>query len=286
MKTFMYQNLKNKDYFEGWYFRFTDSKTTVNYAVIFALTKSSSDPHSFIQVFNEHLDECFYTRFDVTAFKEEDNKLYIEQNYISLDEININTPDFNLNMKFSQLVSLNGKSAMGYLKNSPLDCYQEVIYLDGIATGSLNSNPVTGKMYIEKTYGNKFPVRWIWLQSNHSQKKSNISFSIGYIPVLFFKVKGYLAILKTSDGLFKFHSLAGSFLTIKKNTLMIRNWNKKLVITYQQDKTIKLVGPSKKAKMDLDVFESLTSTATVKLYINHKLVFEDKYSNVGLEVMM
>lgn len=282
MQKFAFQGIKTKNYFEGWYFRFTNN---VNYAFIFAITNNTEDPHAFIQVFNENMEECNYKRFDLSLFHFTNDEVHIGENLLSLQQVKIHIDDFNLDLAFDKTELLE-KSSMGYLSKAPLDCFQEVIMLGGHASGMLNNQEVDGTIYIEKTYGNKFPKRWIWLQSNHSKNDSSISFSVGYIPFFKLLVKGWLLVLKTEKFDLSFHSLDGSSLKIGVNDLIIKSFNYKVIIQYNQAQTIQLVGPKVKAHMSLDVFESLTSTATVSVYKKKQLIFQDNYSNVGLERMM
>jgi len=282
MEKFSFQDKKSKNYFEGWYFRFTNN---VNYAIIFAISKNEEDPHAFIQLFNDTMEECVYERFDLSAFSFSDGTVNIGGNKLSLDMLYINIRDTEIDLEFTQTNPMI-KSAMGYLSNAPLDCFQEVILLDGYAKGTINTKKVKGVIYIEKTYGNKFPKRWIWLQSNHSVNNSKISFSVGYIPFLSFTVKGWLLVVNYNLEKINFHSLAGVSLKFIKAGFIVKSQHYKVIVHYKNSKMIKLVGPSKKAKMELDVFESLTATASIQIFKDGKLVFEDDYTNVGLENMM
>lgn len=282
MKKFGYQDKKKRNYFEGWYFRFTQK---VNYAVIFAITKNDEDPHAFIQVFNDTMDQCIYERFESSAFSFANGVVSIGINQLSMEKLYIKIKHIEMNLEFTQKLPMT-KSAMGYLANAPLDCFQEVIYLDGFANGVINENKVKGKIYIEKTYGNKFPKKWLWLQSNHSINNSKISFSVGYIPFLPFTVKGWLLVVSYPLERIHFHSLAGASLRYIEDRFVVKSKHYKVIVTYQKSKTIEIVGPGKKAKMMIPVFETLTAQATIQIFKDHQLVFEDKYTNVGLEYMM
>jgi len=283
MKKFAYQNKKRKNYFEGWYFRFSTQET--NYAIIFAVTKNQEDPHAFIQLFSDKMEECIYKRFKISQFSYQDGIVNIGGNKLSLKGVSANIDNFNVNLKFTVKNPVT-KSAMGYLSNAPLDCFQEVILMDGIAKGTMNNKKVTCVIYIEKTYGNKFPKRWIWLQSNHSRKNSKISFSVGYIPFLTFTVKGWLLVVNYNKERISFHSLAGASLQYIDNGFIVKSRRYKVIVHYEQNKTIKLVGPGIKAKMEIPVYESLTSKATIEIFKDKQLVYEDIYTNVGLENMM
>lgn len=282
MRKFGYQDKKSKNYFEGWYFRFTNE---VNYAIIFAITKNEDDPHAFVQLFSDSMDECVYERFDISEFSFSNGIVRIGGNALSLNKVYLNIENMEIDLKFTQKNPMT-KSAMGYLSNAPLDCFQEVILLDGFAKGTINSKSVKGVIYIEKTYGNKFPKRWIWLQSNHSENNSKISFSVGYIPFFSFTVKGWLLVVSYNLERINFHSLAGASLKYITDGFIVKSRRYKVIVHYANSKMTKIVGPSKKAKMELDVYESLTATASIQIYRDGLLVFEDNYTNVGFENMM
>ena len=146
MKKFNFQDKKSKNYFEGWYFRFTDS---VNYAIIFAITKNEDDPHAFIQLFNDTMKNCIYKRFDINQFRFENGTVYIDSNLLSLDNIYVKIDDYEIDLSFIQKNPLT-KSAMGYLSDAPLDCFQEVILMDGIAKGTIKTLDMVAKQSFEE----------------------------------------------------------------------------------------------------------------------------------------
>jgi hypothetical protein len=282
MYQFGFENKKQSNYFEGWYFRYTD---TINYAIIFAITKNEKDPHAFLQVFNETMQKCIYKKYDLSLFSYTNDTVHIGNNHLSLNSVYINVDDFTLDLSLNDNTLLKN-SAMGYLSKAPLDCFQEIVLLEGRAQGYINKTNTKGKTYIEKTYGNKFPKKWIWLQSNHSKNNSQISFSMGYIPFLFTLQKGWLLVIKFQDKTLQFHSLKGATLQYNDRQIIVTSLSYKVVIDYKQNSCIELVGPIEKAQMIGTVLESLTSSASIKIYKNKSLIFEDSYTNVGLEYMM
>ncbi len=281
MEKFKLQLKRHKNYFEGWYLRFTSD---VNYAVIFAITNCENDPHAFIQVFSELDKECVYKRFNLSDFQYKNQEVFIKDNKLSLDSLYLNIDGFNVDLSFTQINAIR-PSAMGYLSKFPLDTFQEVVIMSGMFKGTINNHKTLGTIYMEKTYGNKFPVKWIWLQSNDSEKKSNISFSVGYIPMFKRLTKGWLILLETEYKNFSFHSFQGVRMKHYDNKIIIKTLFHKIIITFNQNNTILLVGPGKNAKMCIDVFESLTSSADIKIYRLGKEVFSDTFKNVGLEHM-
>ena len=94
--------------------------------------------------------------------------------YLNVDNISI-----TINIDEKVLLNKRGKntSAMSYLSKAPLQCFQEVNIMDGSYSGEVIINDETkhinGKVYMEKTYGNKFPEKWIWIQCNHFNKEAS-----------------------------------------------------------------------------------------------------------------
>jgi len=78
-----------------------------------------------------------------------------------------------------------------------MECYHDIISLDHSLSGSLLSNDTEivfngGWGYIEKDWGKSFPEAYVWIQSNHFQKKeTSLSASIAKIPWLNGFFRGY-----------------------------------------------------------------------------------------------
>lgn len=296
MKTFAFQNKKSSNYFEGWYLRFTDTVKNMNIAIIFAVTKDKNDPHAFIQYYDNYEQKGHYYRFLVSDFSYDSTTgiVQIGANVLSLDRVEIQTPSLSIvgqSIDQQPIQKYQGtQSAMGILSHAPLECFQEVLFLNAAATFTVNNEKYSGRSYMEKTYGTNFPSKWIWLQSNHSVNGSAISFSVGHVPVLWFHIKGFFLIVQTTDKEYRFGSYNLSRIIVEESdetsTILTikRGWTK-VEITASLDEPVTLVGPRKNGIMDLDVHESITSSATIKVFKRGKLEFEDTYENVGLELM-
>ena len=178
---------------------------------------------------------------------------------------------------------------MGFLSKAPLECFQEIIYMSADSTFTIDNKKYTGIAYMEKTFGTNFPTKWIWLQSNHSKNNSSISFSVGIVPVLFLKKKGFLCVLEFNNTEYRFGSFNLSKVKIEvienQTIITIRRKQDVILIKPKQATTVKLVGPSKNGKMNLDVFESIKAEAVLTFTRKGKILLEDTYTNVGLELM-
>ena len=173
MNTFEFKNKKNKNYFEGWYLRVVDETKNVNFAFIFAVTKDIEDPHAFIQVYDGVALTNKYHRFNIEDFHYLKDTVYIKDNYLSLEKMYLKVEGIEIKIDIQNIVKINKKgknnSAMSYMAKFPLECFQEVNIIDGQYSGELiidnETKSISGKTYMEKTYGSKFPEKWIWIQS-------------------------------------------------------------------------------------------------------------------------
>jgi len=297
MKSFTYQNRRKKDYFEGWYTRLVDIENNINIAVIFALTKNELDPHAFIQVYDGVELTNKYFRFDIREFSFS-NEVSIGDNSLSPSNLKLDVDNYKIDVVFEKQVPikkyLGFDSAMSYLKLFPLVCFQEVNIIDGKYKGSIQIKDVIdksiGNIYMEKTYGYKFPKKWIWIQGNHFNSNLKLSFSVGYIPLLGKYRKGFFAVLHSEGKEYRFGSFNLSRIKINKKTdekveIIIRKGRYKLLIEATTKNPIILVGPVDGGEMILEVFESINSNVVVKLYKKSKLICSGTDNLAGFEYM-
>ncbi len=298
MKTFKYQNLKKNQYFEGWYQRITDEKNEINYAFIFAIIKDEKDPHAFIQIFDGIKKKSKYYRYSIEDFHFSNNTLFIKENYLSLNSMVVKNEDLEMSVLFNNLEFLNARfgtnSSMGYLAKLPLQCFQEVIVLDGNFSGDLTINSrlrkISGKTYLEKTYGSKFPVKWIWIQGNHFDKEVLLSFSFALVPFLKRTVKGFITILKYQGKEYRFSSSNFSKMKIISNKypwleIVITKGKYQLKMKVKVIESLNLIAPSETGSMDLKISESINSIATLEFTKGKKILFHTSGKYVGCENM-
>ena len=162
--------------------------------------------------------------------------------------------------------------------------------MDALVEGTLNNQAISGSGYMEKTYGTNFPNRWIWLQSNHSENGSTITFSVGMVPVLFFRIKGFLLIYHYNGEEVRLGSFNLSTLKIMESTdtstkFIVKKGYHLVIIEATTVHPVKLLGPRKNGIMDLPVYESIEATAHIKAFYKGALVLEDTYTHVGLDLM-
>ncbi len=298
MNTFAYKDLKKKNYFEGWYQRITDENNNINYAFMFAITKDEHDPHAFIQVFNGVTNKSKYYRYETSDFYYLNDAVYIKDNFLSPKSMFVRIDDIEISVLFNESQKLKkhymSNSSMSFLSRFLLECYQEVIVIDGTFSGEIlidgETQNINGKGYLEKTFGSKFPEKWIWIQGNHFNKDVSLTFAHGIIPFLKWKVKGFFTILIYNGKEYRFTSCNFSRMKIKKQLpeqieIVIKKRRFKLIINAKLIKPVKLVGPSKNGVMNLDVFESINSLATLTFYKGRKIIFDTMGRSIGFENM-
>ena len=298
MNTFEFRDLKKKNYFEGWYQRLVDEDKNINYSIIFAITKNELDPHAFIQVFDGVKNESKYYRFESSDFYYLKDTVFIKDNFLSLNSLYLKTNDLEISVLFSELRKLKklffNNSAMSFLSRFPLECFQEVITMDGLFNGEMTieneSQHISGKTYLEKSYGSKFPQKWIWIQGNHFNKDVSLSFSHGMIPFLKWKIKGFMTVLNYNGKEYRFASYNLARMKIIKRTasqveIVIKKRRYKLIINAKLINPTKLIGPSDNGKMDLIVYESISSLVTLTFYKGRKIIFDTMGRSIGFENM-
>ena len=288
-KRFVHQGKKDKNYFEGWYIRLLNPTSKLNLACIFAYTRFQDDPHAFIQIYDGEKKRNTYYRFDINLFRAEGNEVSIGDNHLSPEQLILKLDGFLLDVHFEDLTNIQANSAMGFLANLPLQCYQEVVFMNGSAKGMLNSETIVAKPYMEKTFGKRFPKRWFWLQSNDFDNDLNFTLAGGHVPTLFFRPFGFFAIIQFEDKEWIFGTYNGSKCRVKKTEnhqyFSLSKGNKKVYIEAKRHHPVTLVGPSDYGKMDLDVYEDLNAEFSLKIYQDKTLIYESKGSFGGYEWM-
>jgi hypothetical protein len=182
---------------------------------------------------------------------------------------------------------------MGFVSYFPLQTAQEVVYLNATLQGSMrvrdNEVTVDGQTYMEKTYGHRFPPGHIWLQSAHFDVPDTyLSFSVGVLPLLGIKVKGWFAVLRHDKDEYRFAIYNLASLKITKSTpteveLVIKRGRFRLEIQAKRSHWVKLVGPTDGAQMTEDVLESIDATIGLNLYFNDALLLNTTGQLSGFE---
>ncbi len=294
MKTFSLKKHHKTNHFEGFYVRVISDDYTHNYAFIFAVSTYEADPHAFLQIFDGIANTNQYYRYDVSDFTMEEGALFLGENRLSLNKLHIETDDFYGEFAIKSR-EVNQKSAMGFLRFFPLECYQEVIFLNASIEGNVRVDgkkvPIKGKSYMEKTYGKNFPTQWYWIQANQFKNPDVfLSTSGGDVPLLGRRIFGFFAILKFQNKTYRFSSYKLSKIKMmqKNDTIILKfkSFRHTLEITTQLIKPTMLKGPSKYGKMDLDVSECLRNVVNITLLKGNRIIHQDTSEHTGVEWMI
>ena len=295
---------KQKNYFEGWYFKVLNADGSKAFAFIpgIAMDKEGNK-QSFVQVLNGRKKTAVYHKFPASDFKPSPTEFYVEVNtnrfsssYISLNLPGaIGTLTFNGNRPWPN--SFFSPGIMGPFSFVPfMECYHGIVSMDHSISGKLVIDDEeidfeNGRGYIEKDWGRSFPSAYIWLQSNHfSTPGISLKTSIAKIPWLGSSFVGFIAGLHLHDQLIQFTtynrtSLKKSFANDKEVGIVLENNKYRLEIKAKRDQATALASPIL-GLMDGRIEESMSSEVEVKLYDkrNNSLIFHDIGKHTALEV--
>lgn len=300
---------KKKDFFEGWYFKISDSKKENTLAFIpgIFLGKDEDNSHSFIQIVDGISTQYDYLRFKTTEFKasKEAFDIKLDKNRFSLDGFSLDIADSSVNIKgkinFSNVKKwpdtfINPGSMGFYNYLTFMQCYSQVCAMDIELSGSLNINGEdisfeNGRGYIEKNWGKDFPYSWIWVQGNQFDKrKAALSCSIGHVPFPLGSFKGFLIGFMIEGDFYTFTTMNRSKIKIKRieDDVEIRVKNShhllKMKVSTKPDTYMTLLGP-RNDKMIPIVKETLRGLVEVELIEikGNKTIFKDISHCAGVE---
>lgn len=295
---------KNKNYFEGWYFKNTNKEDGISFIPGININKDRKN--AFIQVITNN--SSYYINYNIDEFKYESEPFLIKigNNIFSREGIHIDIMDDTKkikiygDIKYSDSKNINtnflNPNIMGPFSYIPfMECNHAILSMKNRIQGFININNKnidfsnsTG--YIEKDWGCSFPKSYIWCQGNNFQK-SNASFmlSIAEVPFKFFEFRGVICVLKMDKQEFKFTTYNNAKVIrhdIDKNSLniILRKGDYELNIKSKYSDGIKLMAPVK-GKMEKDIFESITTWITVTLKKDNDIIFSDTSTNCGLEIV-
>ena len=295
---------KNKNYFEGWYFKNSNEEESISF--IPGINIGEKSKNAFIQVITNN--SSYFINYNILDFKFNTNPFFIKigKTFFSKEKIHIEIEDNTQNLKiYGDLKYSNNKNIktnfinhniMGPFSYIPfMECNHAIISMKNNINGlivinnkKINFNNNIG--YIEKDWGCSFPKSYIWCQGNHF-KKTNASFmlSIADIPFKIFNFMGIICSLIIDDKEYKFTTYNNAKIIkykVEKDLIDItlKKSSYYLDIKSKNDKSFKLSAPVK-GKMEKEIFESISSTVKVTLRKNNVIFFSDISTNCGLEIV-
>jgi len=295
---------RNKNYFEGWYFKNTNNENGISF--IPGINLNGKEKKAFIQVITTN--SSYFVNYDIGDFKFSYGPFYIKigNSFFSKDSIYIDIRDDTQNLTiFGEIKYSNRKNIgtnflnpniMGPFSYIPfMECNHAILNMRSRADGliEVNNKKISfdnGIAYIEKDWGYSFPKSYIWCQGNNFQN-SNASFmiSIADIPFKAFSFRGIICDLIIDNNEFKFATYNNAKLiefNANENSLdvTLRKGNYYLNIKSEDNGGHKLFAPVK-GRMEKDVFESISASITVTLKKDSTIIFSDISTNCGLEIV-
>lgn len=174
---------KNKDYFEGWYFKNSNGKDTISF--IPGINISNKDKQAFIQVITNN--SSYFIPYNINEFECNISPFYIKirNNFFSKEKVHIDFKDDeknisiyeNINYSNSRNINTNilNPNIMGPFSYVPfMECNHAILSMKNNVYGSISINNTKlnfnqGLGYIEKDWGCSFPKSYIWCQGNNFQ---------------------------------------------------------------------------------------------------------------------
>jgi hypothetical protein len=307
-----------KNYFEGWYFKFSSVEQEKAISFIPGISLSQGDSHCFVQYIfvtkdknREKEIKSGYVRYPIEEFKvfESPFKLKIGGNiftessvYVSIAKRDYDDEEgleIEANLKLDRLhpieMKITSPNIMGVFAYLPkMECYHGIVSMNHKINGILKvGNEVTefqnGKGYIEKDWGTSFPTKYIWLQCNNfNNAETSIFCSVANIPFLGFSFQGYICNLLIDGKEYRYATYNNSNLKVESVTrekivLFLENSISKLRIEAYSKNTGKLSAP-KLGKMEDVVKEELSGE--IKIHFFNKKgaeIYEDFGYMAGIE---
>lgn len=236
-------------FFEGWYYKLVSEDEATRFAIIpgVYLSPNPAESHSFVQVFDSEAQVVRYHTYPLEAFKaaKDSFTVGVGPNTFTANRIELAIADSLGSLEgvldFEQLnpwpVRLVSPGAMGWFAWVPLmECYHGVVSMDHIIEGTLTLDGQAtdfsgGRGYIEKDWGRRFPLAWIWGQSNHFEKEGvSLMMSVAVIPWLGKYFGGFIIGFLHDGRLHRFATYNGS----KIEALILRDHDVEVTVVNRE----------------------------------------------------
>lgn len=303
-------NNKNRNYFEGWYFKMVSEDGTSILSVIpgISLSKDGKEQHAFIQTIDGVTAHTNYYSFPIEdfSFSTKEFAIKIGANYFSKERIILDLKDQKSTISGTIEMchpvdytsgQLLNRGIMGWYRFVPfMECYHGVVSLTHELKGKLVIDNKThdfenGKGYIEKDWGSSMPSAWIWMQSNHfNDAKSSIMLSIADIPWMGKSFTGFLGFFYHNNQIHRFATYRHTKLQLKIDesnvvNIKIKNGKNTFILTAKSNNTGLLKAPTA-GSMDRRIPESIDAKIVITM-IDDKghVLFSDSTTIAGLEMV-
>ena len=297
-------SLKNRNYFEGWYFKHISAGGNDAFAVIPGISLSE-DSHSFIQFIDGIKRKTIYFRYPPDQFEYNRKILEIKigGSQFTTDGIRLDLDDgetkisgkLSYNQQLRLPKSILKPGIMGWYSYVPgMECNHGVVSVSHNLSGKISidgteSDFTHGKGYIEKDWGTSFPESWIWMQCNNFEdKSSSVMLSIAKIPWRGSFFIGFIAFLSREGKTEGFATYNGakvmSLLRINDSStnIRIRKGKKQLDISVKKSAASVLKAPVS-GGMTRSIKESLDSNILIQYNDGSGRLYADSGTHAGYE---
>lgn len=297
---------KNKQYFEGWFYKIVSKDLNTIYSFIPGISKTDDEKaHCFIQIMDGINCKSYNIKYPLDSFSYiTDDTIKISNNIFSKSGIKLDIASGEINISGQLLFenlrdikrNLVAPTAMGFFEYfNFLECKHEVLSMGHNIAGSLSINEIIidfneAKGYIEKDMGSSFPKSYVWVQCNHFNNESiSLMCSVADVPFIYKSFKGFICILQIDNTEYRFASYNNSKIIAENINeqgvrIILKNNRYYLIIEAEIIKAAPLFSP-KNAAMSSSIMESLKSNVSISLYDkNKKLIVKDKSCAAGLEI--
>jgi tocopherol cyclase len=300
-------NLKNKHYFEGWYFKHVSRDLNQVYSFIPGVSLAENDPHAFIQILNGITSETEYISYPLDEFIWDRKKLHLKvgDSVFTDKYIDLKIGNGNLKVKghlyYNNIVkypkNLFSPGIMGWYSFVPyMECRHGIVSVNHDLTGRLIINDESvdfdgGKGYIEKDWGTSFPEAWLWIQANNfNRSDTSFTFSVAKIPWRGKFFMGFIAFLFHNKKFTLFSTYNNSVITEINHygeliNLILKNHNSILKVSVIRKISGELRAPAS-GSMSRRIKESIDSEVELSLFDKYNnLIYKDSSKRAGLEVV-
>ncbi len=299
----------NKKYFEGWYFKQTDSACNNIISIIPSVSFTKNTSRAYIQVIFQKNNDLItdICEYDISKFSTSNNPFYVQigDSYFSKERIKVNFKGkkliINGEVKFKYLTKLNSTfinpNIMGFFSYMPfMQCKHGILSMNHKLLGSLiiNNELISfdnGIGYIEKDWGYSFPKYYTWIHCNNFEKKNtSLFFSFAKIPFLFKSFNGFICNFLLDNKQYRFATYNKSKLNIRNdnNSVNILINNKKYILKiFAKPKESKKLFAPNNGKMDIQIKEALSVYINIELkdVINNTVIYEGQSDYASIEIV-
>lgn len=291
----MMNPLKQKPYFEGWYFKHQYKDEVL--AFIPGINRErGGDITPFLQVIAGTHSYCLTFSPKECYIDRKACCIRLGKNVFTKEGIMIDIQMEDLTLKGILLyrgLHPIAYSIMGFFRYIPfMECKHEVISMSHRLSGSLTMNNKVlslnkGTGYIEKDWGHSFPSSYIWLQCNDfAGDICSVMLSVAHIPLMGTEFTGCICAIQYRGKEYRFATYLGvRILRATPSLLMLRQGNYFLRIRIKETPSISSydLNAPLKGKMNRIIKEAHLCEGSFFLSCKKQPIFNLKSNRISLE---